>query len=286
MDKKFKEDNLPLILLILDGLAIAPEGDGNAVSKARMPFLLESIKKYPSVVLKSAIDKNAVDQSQAYSILGMKPASAKSSLSLTKTLNENNVKWCLLAEPDRATLSCEFFLGEKPLSLDDIFLAENEDQDDTKLKDFAIISNELIKRIKSNKQQVIFVFSSCLELIARQGDILQTIQALEEVDRHLSKICKAILEKDGTLLISSTSGQAEAMIDVKTDKVNKGPSNNDLPLVVINKELEGKTMGFPEAPNGDLSTCQAIGSTQDIPPTILSLLGIKIAGKKSGKPLL
>ena len=44
----------PIVLAVLDGVGLAPDGPGNAVSKARTTFLGESARKYPHVSLEAS----------------------------------------------------------------------------------------------------------------------------------------------------------------------------------------------------------------------------------------
>ena len=44
----------PVVLAILDGVGLAADGPGNAVSRARTPFLGEAVKKYPHVALNAS----------------------------------------------------------------------------------------------------------------------------------------------------------------------------------------------------------------------------------------
>jgi 2,3-bisphosphoglycerate-independent phosphoglycerate mutase len=282
MSKNSNKKNTPLVLLLIDGLGVATEGEGNAVSKAKMAFWSEAVKKYPSAVLGTSSKKGKVDQSYSYSVIG---GTNKNGKGLIKHLDDSGLNWCLLAEPDRIALSCLFFAGQQALP-SKTFLVEDEEQDDVKLKNLSSLSDELIKRVKSGQWDVIFAFSSSLESIAREGDLPSTVQALEEIDRRLSKISKAVLEKGGCLILSAANGQAEAMIDVKTDQVNKRPSGNDVPLVIISQDFEGKTLCFPEAPGGDLSACRSVGTLADVAPTILSLLGMTSEKNLNGKNLI
>ncbi len=44
----------PAVLLILDGFGVAPDSDGNAVTRAQMPFFKEIIQRYPSMTLRAS----------------------------------------------------------------------------------------------------------------------------------------------------------------------------------------------------------------------------------------
>lgn len=44
----------PVVLLIIDGLGIAPDGEGNAVTRAKMPNFKEFIRRYPAMTLRAS----------------------------------------------------------------------------------------------------------------------------------------------------------------------------------------------------------------------------------------
>ena len=44
----------PAVLLILDGFGVAPDSDGNAITRAKMPAFRELIKKYPTMTLRAS----------------------------------------------------------------------------------------------------------------------------------------------------------------------------------------------------------------------------------------
>jgi 2,3-bisphosphoglycerate-independent phosphoglycerate mutase len=53
-DDIFKEKWRPIVLIILDGWGVAPAGEGNALSLAKLPFFNELVDKYPCLTLKAA----------------------------------------------------------------------------------------------------------------------------------------------------------------------------------------------------------------------------------------
>ena len=44
----------PIVLAILDGVGLAPDGPGNAVSRARTDFLGGAVRKYPHIALEAS----------------------------------------------------------------------------------------------------------------------------------------------------------------------------------------------------------------------------------------
>lgn len=284
-----QKKNTPLILLVLDGLGVAQEGEGNAVSKAKMPSWQGFIRKYPSAVLKPTPKKRgrSVDQASSYSNMGGKGRSTKNEATdLANLLFLSGKRWCLLAEPERVPLSLSLLGEQKLIASSDNYLVKDDEQGPIGLKGFFKISDELIKRVKSGKWDIIIALTPGLESVAREGSMDRTVQALEEMDKRLSKISEAVLEKNGCLMITAANGLAETLIDVKTDTANKTPSDSDLPFVLICQEFEGKTLGFPEAPSGDLSACRSIGTLADITPTMADLLGVDMEFKGTGNNLI
>lgn len=44
----------PAVLMVLDGFGVAPDGEGNAITRANMPFFKELIQRYPTVTVRSS----------------------------------------------------------------------------------------------------------------------------------------------------------------------------------------------------------------------------------------
>jgi 2,3-bisphosphoglycerate-independent phosphoglycerate mutase len=290
--EKIKKKNNQIILLLLDGFGIAPDGEGNALSKAKMPFFRELIAKYPSAILKIPLTRGQkiADPINCYSALGSGSLSLKNKEdSFLDTLTKANKKWCLLADVERVALASFFLNGRKKASAENCFLGKQEkinSKHSSLNKIISEIPNELIKRIKTDSWNFLGAFMSELETSSRTGDFQLTIQVAEELDSYLKKITKAVLEKGGVMLLSSAFGKAEDTLDVKTDQANKSNTINNVPFIIIGKEFEGKTLNFPETPGDDLSSRPTVGSLADIAPTIIDLLGIEITKKFDGQSLI
>jgi bisphosphoglycerate-independent phosphoglycerate mutase (AlkP superfamily) len=276
MKKKIIGKNKFLAMLVLDGLGIAADSDGNAVFKAKMTNWHELLLKYPSASLQPVFAKDGrnIFQEYSYAVLGGNSSeNNKSDNSVLRILSSKGFNSSVLAEPNRLPLSV-FFLGEDPLCGSGFFSPIKKNSDNSELSSFRIVAKELLKRIKSREYNFIIAFTSAVEVIARKGDVQTTILALEEIDKTIKRVSEAVLEADGRLLILATNGGAEEIVDMKTEKINKSISSNSVPFILVDKDLEGKTLDFPEALGCDLSVCQSIGDIKSISPTILSLFGI------------
>lgn len=281
MKEKNKKKNGPLVLLMLDGLGIAPDSEGNAISQAKLPFFKELVAKYPSTVLSVPAEhgQKIANPALCYSVLGSGSFPLKKKISsFLGSLTLNNKKWKVLAETERIPLVGFFLNGRKKISADHCLWIKEDG--------FSESSRETIKQLKAGKIDFLGIFSAQLENASRSGDLSSAIAKAEDIDPWLAKITKIILEKDGTMLLSAAFGKAESTIDVKTDKADKSNTLNPVPFIVIGKEFEGKTFGFPEAPGNDLSTISPVGTLADIAPTILSILNITPLEEFSGKKLI
>lgn len=281
MKEKNKKKKGPLVLLLLDGFGIAPDSEGNALSKAKTPFLKELTAKYPSTVLAVPSERNqkTAKSSICYSVLGTGSIpSKKKRESFLDVLTLNNKKWKILAETEKIPSAGFFLNGQKKVPANYCSWVSGDD--------FSQTAKETIRQVKSDKLDFLGVFSAQLENASRSGDLPTAIRSAENIDPWLEKIIKIILEKDGLIILSAAFGQAESTINVKTGEANKISTLNPVPFVVIGKEFEGKTFGFPEAPGNDLSTINPAGTLADIAPTIASILDVKLPKEFSGKKLV
>ena len=130
------------------------------------------------------------------------------------------------------------------------------------------VTEEVLKRIESNKYDVIILnFANC-DMVGHTGFMDAAVKAVETVDECLGKVVDAVTAKGGALLITADHGNADCMIDT-----DGGPftahTTNPVPLVMIGYE-------------GTL----ADGGLSDLAPTMLEMLGLEIPSEMTGKSLL
>lgn len=121
------------------------------------------------------------------------------------------------------------------------------------------------------------------DMVGHSGNLKATIAAIEFVDKAIGEIVEATLRKDGTFLLTADHGNAEQLITYPTKSffitssrgtINTEHSNNPVPILIVNRNLEKKTS---VRLNGDLS---------DVAPTILALIGLPIPKEMTGRNLL
>lgn len=136
------------------------------------------------------------------------------------------------------------------------------------------VADVIVNNIKFNVYDFITANFANLDMVGHTGSIPAAIKAAEEVDFHIGRIVKKILEKDGTAIIAGDHGNAEEMLDLQTEKTSTSHSKNPVPVILINKKWEKNPIIFK-----DVKLC-------DIAPTIIDLFNRKKPEEMTGRSLL
>lgn len=138
------------------------------------------------------------------------------------------------------------------------------------------LTTTLIKELsnQSNSYSFILVNYANADMVGHTGSIGAAVTACQVIDECLGKLANIVLAYGGAMLVTADHGNAEAMIDSVTGKIETEHSSNPVPFIAIAKEYFGK----PE-------TLQQ-GILADIAPTILNLLGLEVPSNMTGRDLL
>jgi 2,3-bisphosphoglycerate-independent phosphoglycerate mutase len=112
------------------------------------------------------------------------------------------------------------------------------------------------------------------DMIGHTGNLQAGIKCCENIDKNIDKIIKAYLRVDGTVIITGDHGNAEEMINLKTDEIITEHSTNHVPFILVSKKLQNKTKLRKE------------GILGDIAPTVLELIGKKKPKEMTGRSLI
>jgi 2,3-bisphosphoglycerate-independent phosphoglycerate mutase len=137
----------------------------------------------------------------------------------------------------------------------------------------AELTNQLIEAVKSNKYDFILCNFANTDMVGHTGDFCATMKAVECIDKSLKDIVNTIITCNGEALITADHGNAELMVNFKTNQPHKAHTCYPVPLVYISKKNRSKKI-------------KSGGKLTDIAPTILSLMGIKIPEEMTGKTLV
>jgi len=148
------------------------------------------------------------------------------------------------------------------------------------------ITSEIIKAIKSEKNDFILANFANADAVSHTGDILATIEACEIIDKSIGKIADYVLAEDGVLFVTADHGNAENILNMQTGSTDKTPSTNNVPFLIIQESLFGVSGLAGDPPDGDLSLLPKSGILADVAPTILKVLGIDKPEEMTGHSLL
>ncbi len=135
------------------------------------------------------------------------------------------------------------------------------------------ITEKLIDRLKLDVYSFILVNFANADMVGHTGNIPAAKTACEVIDECMGKLIPAILEVDGTCLITADHGNVEEMLGPEGE-VDTEHSTYPVPLFIINKAYEGKSINLPQGKLGDVAT------------TILHIMNIPAPSVMTGKNLI
>jgi 2,3-bisphosphoglycerate-independent phosphoglycerate mutase len=133
------------------------------------------------------------------------------------------------------------------------------------------VTGNFLEQLRLNKYGVIIMNYANPDMVGHTGDLEATVRALETVDSCLGKVVRAVLEREGTVLITADHGNADEMLDEKGD-ICTAHSTNPVPFILVRQDTAG--------------LCLRNGSLEDIAPTILDLLNIPVPEEMTGASLI
>jgi len=282
----------PVVLLLLDGWGLAPAGPANAIDPSLTPNFNRLIAEYPVAALKTDFPNPVL----SYLAIGTgQPAfspesSYEGAATLAEVIAAAGLRQAVIAESEKLALATYFFKGKNDsiLSGEDQFivpstLGDRISQIETSWKDSLALSS---KKIKSRYYDFILLDIANLDLAASSGDPVAVAKILKTIDKGLGRLSKLILDLGGVLVISSAHGNAERILNMKTDLVDREVTENPVPLVIVGRDFAGKTIGRQDVLNNDLSLLESTGSLSDLAPTIIKIMKLAQPASMSGQSLV
>ncbi|HZV76857.1 MAG TPA: 2,3-bisphosphoglycerate-independent phosphoglycerate mutase [Candidatus Babeliales bacterium] len=108
------------------------------------------------------------------------------------------------------------------------------------------------------------------DMVGHTGKWLPTIQAVEVIDECLGRLSDAVLRAGGLLAVTADHGNAEEKLDAQNDPLT-AHTTNPVPFVLVARDLDG--------------TLASGGKLGDVAPTLLSLMGLPIPERMTGRNL-
>lgn len=134
------------------------------------------------------------------------------------------------------------------------------------------VTDKTLEIIKGNKHELIILNYANADMVGHTGQFDAAITAIETVDLSLSRLVEPVFEKGGVLIITADHGNAESMLEPRTQQIVTAHTSNVVPLILVGKGLEKITLRE--------------GSLQDIAPTIMELLRLPKPKDMTGESLI
>ncbi len=135
------------------------------------------------------------------------------------------------------------------------------------------VATKVLDVIQDGSAELIIVNFANGDMVGHTGVLDAAIQAVETVDECVGRIVEATLTAGGSLIVTADHGNCEQMIDPETGGPHTAHTTFDVPLIVVEPGLEGRTLR---------TDCRLA----DIAPTVLTLLGVPVPEEMTGESIL
>jgi len=204
---------------------------------------------------------------------------------LAEVLNQNNKKQFHVAETEKYAHVTYFFngLNNEPYSGEtDVFIESKKELLENPEMRTPEIAEKVLESINKNSYDFYVINLANTDVLSHSGSFEATVKGVEAVDKAIGQLVGAVLEKDGTIIITSDHGNAEAMLYKSSGESETKHNDNPVPFYLIGKEFEKH-----RSDNDIESTMkQSSGLLADIAPTILELMNIEKPAEMTGESLL
>ncbi len=202
---------------------------------------------------------------------------------LAEIISKNSKKQFHIAETEKYAHVTYFFncLKNMPLNGETDFLSESLKNPlvNPKMK-----ANDIVEKVLSELDRYDFFVINFAngDALSHFGNLEVAIKGVEAIDDALEKIKSAVLERDGTMIITSDHGNAEAMLYKSSGERETKHNDNPVPFYLIAKKFERLRS------DADIESTmkQSSGLLADVAPTILELMGIEKPVEMTGDSLL
>jgi len=134
----------------------------------------------------------------------------------------------------------------------------------------AELTDKAVAAIASGKYDLIVLNYANPDMVGHTGSLAAAVKAVETVDASVGKLCRAVEEAKGALLITADHGNCELMRDPNTGGPHTAHTTNPVPLLLA---------GVPGVNLSD-------GRLADLAPTLLQLMNLPQPADMSGRSLI
>ena len=198
-----------------------------------------------------------------------------------------NLRQLRIAETEKYAHVTYFFNGgdEKPFAGEDRILipsvpaAHYDDAPEMRARE---IAEKIIENL--DQYDVIIANFANADMIGHSGNFQAAVGAVETLDEVLGELMDAILNKNGTMIVTADHGNVELKRSVLSGEKLTEHSINPVPFFLVGERFRRKN---PRGEEEIIKEKSDIGGIlTDIAPTVLALLGIEKPAEMTGKDML
>ncbi|MCA9510832.1 MAG: 2,3-bisphosphoglycerate-independent phosphoglycerate mutase, partial [Myxococcales bacterium] len=134
------------------------------------------------------------------------------------------------------------------------------------------VTETLLGRIAEGGYDFVLVNYANPDMVGHTGVMGAAVKAVETIDRCLERLCAAVLERGGQLLITADHGNCEQMVDPATGEPHTAHTTNPVPVYWVTRDA-----GTRRLRDGGLA---------DLAPTVLDLMGLAKPAEMTGTSLV
>ncbi|MCS5592582.1 MAG: 2,3-bisphosphoglycerate-independent phosphoglycerate mutase [Gammaproteobacteria bacterium] len=135
------------------------------------------------------------------------------------------------------------------------------------------LTEALVSSINSGKYDLIICNYANTDMVGHSGKLSAAISAVEAIDACIGRVYEACQSTGAEMLITADHGNAEQMVNPKTNKMHTAHTNNPVPLLYVG----GRDVTLIEPDTGTLA---------GLAPSLLELMGVEKPGEMTGQCLL
>lgn len=170
---------------------------------------------------------------------------------LKEVLNAHEISMFSIAETEKYAHVTYFFNGgnEQPLEHEERVLIPSIHARNYVQKpemSAPLITDAVLKSLNNSCKDFYLINYANADMVGHSGDLAATIRAIECLDRELERLYKQVITNmQGTLYVTGDHGNAEYMFNEQEGQPSTAHTTNPVPFIVINKELEHRTIPLP-----------------------------------------
>jgi 2,3-bisphosphoglycerate-independent phosphoglycerate mutase len=131
------------------------------------------------------------------------------------------------------------------------------------------VGDSIVKAIEDTAFDVVISNFANPDMVGHTGVLSAAISAVEAVDLQLTRIYKAVREKNAIWIVTADHGNCETMVDPITGEPHTAHTTNPVPFIYVAEEAKNFRL-------------RNDGSLRDIAPTILKQIGLPLPKEMSG----